>query len=307
MRHASLFSGIGGFDLAARWMGWENIFSCEYDPFCQKVLQHHFPTTTHYGDIRELDGTAWRGKIDILTGGFPCQPFSSAGRRRGTEDDRYLWPEMLRVIRESRPTWIVAENVRGLATWNDGLVLEGVCSDLEANGYEVQPFCIPACAVGAPHRRERLWFIAHRTSEQQERPQRGGNKCGESEISTGNGNSHAANANQPETNAEHEGCSRPCECGRHAVDSREEALRQKDRETSNNEYIRCWQEPWLEAATRLCRVDDGFPRELDGITVPKWRKESLKAYGNAIVPQVAYQVFQAIMSSDNALAPVCRK
>lgn len=161
MTHASLFSGIGGFDLAAEWAGWTNSFNCEIDPFCRRILKYHFPNAEQYADIRTTDFTIWRGRVDVLTGGFPCQPFSLAGKRKGTEDDRYLWPEMLRVIRTVRPRWIVGENVFGIVNWSEGVVFEQVCSDLEAAGYAVQPYIIPACGVGAPHRRDRCWFVGH--------------------------------------------------------------------------------------------------------------------------------------------------
>ena len=160
MTHGSLFSGIGGFDLAARWAGWDNLFNCEIDLFCKDVLKYHFPDAEQYGDIKTTDFTVWRDRIDVLSGGFPCQPFSQAGKRKGTEDDRYLWPEMLGVIRSVRPRWVVGENVLGIVNWSKGLVFEQVCSDLEAEGYEVQPFVIPACGVNAPHRRYRTWFVA---------------------------------------------------------------------------------------------------------------------------------------------------
>lgn len=187
MTHGSLFSGIGGFDLAASWMGWKNAFHCEIDEFCSRVLKYHFPYSEHYGNIKTTDFTKWRGKIDVLSGGFPCQPFSVAGRRRGAEDDRYLWPEMLRAVREIRPAWIVGENVAGILTMvqpgeetpvageasvfgedyeetelRQRYIIETVCTDLEREGYSVQPLVIPACAVGAPHRRDRVWFVAHR-------------------------------------------------------------------------------------------------------------------------------------------------
>lgn len=161
MTHASLFSGIGGFDLAAEWAGWTNAFNCEIDPFCRKVLKYHFPNAEQYEDIRTTDFTVWKDRIDVLTGGFPCQPFSLAGKRRGTEDYRYLWPAMLDVIRTVRPRWVVGENVYGIVNWSEGLVFERVCADLETAGYEVQPYIIPACGVGAPHRRDRCWFVAH--------------------------------------------------------------------------------------------------------------------------------------------------
>lgn len=187
--HASLFSGIGGFDLAAEWSGFNNAFNCEIDQFCTKILKYHFPNSEHYDDIKKTDFTKWRGKIDILTGGFPCQPFSLPGNRNGTEDDRYLWPQMLRAIREIQPSWVVGENVAGIlsmvqpsedieversscffgednierTTHRQKYIIETICKDIEREGYSVQPFIIPACSVGAPHRRDRVWFVAHRT------------------------------------------------------------------------------------------------------------------------------------------------
>ena len=161
MTHASLFSGIGGFDLAADWTGWKNLFNCEKDPFCRQILNYYWPQAISYEDIKTTDFKPHREAIDVLTGGFPCQPFSTAGKRAGADDDRYLWPEMLRAIREIHPRVIVAENVPGLLTIGQGLVFEQVCTDLEGEGYEVQPFIIPACGVNAPHRRDRVWFVAY--------------------------------------------------------------------------------------------------------------------------------------------------
>jgi DNA (cytosine-5)-methyltransferase 1 len=161
MTHGSLFSGIGGFDLAAEWMGWENIFHCEWNPFGQKVLKYHFPNAISYEDITKTDFTIHRGRIDILTGGFPCQPYSMAGKRLGKEDERHLWPEMLRAIREIQPRWVVGENVFGLVNWSGGMVFHEVQADLEAEGYEVQPYVLPAVSVNAPHRRDRVWFVAY--------------------------------------------------------------------------------------------------------------------------------------------------
>lgn len=158
MTHASLFSGIGGFDLAAELSGWNNNFWCEIEPFCQKILKYYFPTSKGYEDIKTTDFRIWRGKIDVLTGGFPCQPFSNAGKRKGTEDNRYLWPEMLRAIREIQPGWIVGENVFGIVNWSQGMVFEQVCVDLEDEGYEVQPFVLPAAGVNAPHKKGKSIF-----------------------------------------------------------------------------------------------------------------------------------------------------
>ena len=160
MTHASLFSGIGGPDLAAEWMGWQNLFHCEINEFGRKILEYYWPKAKSYDDITKTDFTIWRGKIDVLTGRFPCQPYSVAGKRLGKEDDRHLWPEMLRAIREIRPKWVVGENVFGIVNWNGGMVFNEVQADLEAQGYEVQPYVLPAVSVNAPHRRDRVWFVA---------------------------------------------------------------------------------------------------------------------------------------------------
>lgn len=159
MRHGSLFSGIGGFDLAAERVGWRNVYHVERDPFCQTVLKHHFPNSRSFEKIEEFDG--FTPIVDVITGGFPCQPFSNAGQRKGIADDRYLWPEMFRVIGNARPRWVVAENVSGLVRWSGGLVLDTVCADLENIGYDVGAFLVPACGANAPHRRERIWIVAN--------------------------------------------------------------------------------------------------------------------------------------------------
>ena len=159
MRHGSLFSGIGGFDLASEWMGWENVFQVEIDDYCQKVLAKNFLNVKRYGDIKEFKGQP--GSVDILTGGFPCQSFSHAGKRKGKSDDRWLWPEYLRIIREIKPAYVVGENVAGLISMEDGKTLEGIFTDLEGEGYEIESFIIPAFSVGAIHRRDRIWIIGY--------------------------------------------------------------------------------------------------------------------------------------------------
>jgi DNA-cytosine methyltransferase len=163
MKHGSLFSGIGGFDLAAHWMGWENAFHCEWMEFPRKVLDYYFPEADSHVDICKTDFKKYEGNVDIITGGFPCQPFSMAGKRKGSEDERYLWHEMLRTIQEVKPKYVIAENVLGLTNIEDGLVFEQVWSDLEVAGYEVQPFVLPAASKGAPHQRDRIWIIAYRS------------------------------------------------------------------------------------------------------------------------------------------------
>ena len=164
MTHGSLFSGIGGFDLAAEWMGWENKFHCEWNEFGQRILKYYWPEAKLFTDITKSNFTNYANEIDVLTGGFPCQPYSAAGKRLGKEDERHLWPEMLRAIREISPRYVVGENVRGLTNWNGGMVFDEVCADLENLQYQVAPFIIPASAVNAPHQRERVWFVAYSDS-----------------------------------------------------------------------------------------------------------------------------------------------
>ncbi len=161
MTHASLFSGIGGFDYAAEQIGWNNLFHCEWNSFCQKILAYHFPNSIAHHDITKTDFTIYRGRVNVLSGGFPCQPYSVAGQQKGTEDPRHLWPQMLRAIREIQPDFVVGENVFGLIGWNGGMVFDQIQTDLEAEGYEVFPYVLPACGVNAPHRRDRVWFIAY--------------------------------------------------------------------------------------------------------------------------------------------------
>jgi DNA (cytosine-5)-methyltransferase 1 len=374
MRHGSLFSGIGGFDLAAEWMGWENVFHCEWNPFGQKVLNYYWPKAISYHDITKTDFSIHRGSIDILTGGFPCQPYSAAGKRLGKEDERHLWPEMLRAIREIQPTWIVGENVLGLVNWNGGLVFEEVQADLEAEGYEVQPYVLPACAVNAPHRRDRVWFVAYSKNHgcQRWNKLRQGNNIQERSIyqceekgwydiraiierseqgrSTSNSSSNRRERqwqgnetqegyqSRPESNRVMEGgfeglCSQWTSSN--AQSGREGRLRNQSEETGAREsdqssgsicgvsydvtdtsstrgrennrfgkprFIDKKSETnyWSNFPTQspICLGNDGFSSRLDSITFPKWRNESIKAGGNAIVPQVVYQIFKAIEEYD---------
>ena len=325
MNHASLFSGIGGFDLAAEYVGWNNVFNCEINPFCQKVLKYHWPNAKQYDDIKLTDFTIWRGQIDVLTGGFPCQPFSLAGKRKGTEDDRHLWPEMLRAIREINPAWVVGENVFGITNWSDGLVFEQVQADLEAEGYEVQPFILPACAVNAPHRRDRVWFVAKntisdgclqresikkRTGIRKFRNACAGNSnwiCLPSGIATDTG-LFGQEIGEKQT-AGIEQC-----CERNATDTNINLRRKRRVYSSRSEKTKrhtrsrnaqCYRSnTWDNFPTQspVCSRNDGLSSKLDGITFSNWRNESIKAYGNAIVPQVALQIFNAIEQYE-ALTP----
>src|SRR5215831_16662165 len=155
--HLDLFSGIGGFALAASWAGYETVLFCEIDRFCQAVLRKNFPGVPIHDDVRTLAAEHVPGPVDLLTGGFPCQPVSVAGQRRGDADDRWLWPEMARVVGEVRPRYVLAENVPGLI----GMALDGCLADLEGLGYACRAVIVPACAVGAWHRRDRVWIVAH--------------------------------------------------------------------------------------------------------------------------------------------------
>jgi DNA (cytosine-5)-methyltransferase 1 len=157
MRVLDLFSGIGGFSLGLERAGMRTVAFCEVDKFCQQVLKKHWPDVPIHDDITQLDGKQYAGAIDLVCGGFPCQPFSVAGKQKGKNDNRYLWPEMLRIVSEAKPTWFIGENVPGIIN----MALEQVCVDLEAQGYEVQTLIIPACAVDAPHRRNRIWIVAY--------------------------------------------------------------------------------------------------------------------------------------------------
>jgi DNA (cytosine-5)-methyltransferase 1 len=293
MRHGSLFSGIGGFDLAAEWCGWENVFHCEWNPFGQKVLKHHFPNSISYNDITKTDFTIHRGTIDIISGGFPCQPYSSAGKRLGKEDERHLWPEMLRAIREIQPSWVVGENVRGLTNWNGGLVFDEVQTELEAEGYEVLPFLLPACAVNAPHRRDRIWFIAYSDRNgRQEFTRNLGQKNGEikrkrNDIIFNAFESNGNERNAANTDSIRQECREKGECTKRETQSNDKQFKRCSKFYRTNFKMFPTQPP-------ICSGDDGLPRELDNITFSKWRQESLKAYGNAIVPQVAYQIFKSI-------------
>jgi DNA (cytosine-5)-methyltransferase 1 len=333
MRHGSLFSGIGGFDLASEWMGWENVFHCEWNEFGQKVLKYYWPKSITYNDITKTDFTIHRGSIDILTGGFPCQPYSTAGKRLGKEDSRHLWPQMLRTIREIQPTWVVGENVRGLTNWNGGLVFDEVQADLEAEGYEVTPFLLPACAVGAVHRRDRIWFVAYSPSAskranelRQVRPENGEvsregtqtfydasrpngfegiatdsdlfrrDECiKQHEVNTSKGGLDAlSNFDQSNGNGDvtdSNGIGQEC---REERERSKRGTQPNDKQFKRRNKLPGADFKMFPSVSPICDGDDGLSDRLDGITFPKWRQESIKAGGNAIVPQLVYQIFKAI-------------
>lgn len=315
MKHIGLFEGIGGFSLAARWMSWETIAWCEKEPFCRQVLSHHFPNADKLEDIYNEDFTKYKGKADIVTGGFPCQPFSVAGRGKGTADDRFLWGQMLRAITEISPMWVVAENVRGLLSSESGTVFETVCSDLENTGYEVLTFIIPAASVNAPHKRERVWIVAYR-------PDSGFEGMRERTVSvfenrfTSDSNCKQWDAMPSGTSKERKKSKSPRIC-----DSRKSIATNTSSERQRGEGDRtrrpglidetCEKNNWENFPTQspVCDGDDGVSSRLDIAAILKvinrkvnklfnpfswWRKESIKSGGNAIVPNVAYELFICI-------------
>jgi DNA (cytosine-5)-methyltransferase 1 len=366
MRHGSLFSGIGGFDLAAEWMGWENVFHCEWMEFPRKVLEYHFPNADSHTDITKTDFKKYANTIDILTGGFPCQPFSTAGKRKGTDDERYLWHEMLRAIQEIKPQFVIAENVFGITNIDGGLVFEQVCLDLENEGYEVQPFIICAAAKNAPHRRDRCWFIAY-TNGTKQRNNPGTNDsekgeiwgheesdvfgelcsngdatdttsvglCGDSSTEQSQFKTFGTRNRMDTENAANTKCkgfqsgtdTRKIRNKKRIVETERnqstnefttstnewdvahtnlpgcETKRKQSKPTTQDKRIKYCGSRWQQFPTQspICGGDDGIPTKLDGITFSKWRAESIKGYGNAIVPQVALELFKVIEEFKNIL------
>ncbi|MNK53050.1 Modification methylase HhaI [compost metagenome] len=340
MKHISLFSGMGGFDLAAEWMGWENVAHCEWNKFCQQILRYYWPNAKTHDDITKTDFSIYRGNIDILTGGFPCQPYSVAGKQDGKDDERHLWPHMLRAVREIKPRWVVGENVLGLVSWNDGLVFNEVQSDLEAEGYEVQPFVLPAAGVGAPHQRQRVWFVGYaehhgvhatesRGTDHQpsfeawahQKRQFEGTDSLQSIDDTHTTNSgfkglrkQKIEADEPR-NVTHSQSERsrglslgekskksiyekPCGSG-DASNTKCFGGRQDNRQGKSRQHYQTGEgNYWKNFPTQspICNGNDGVSPKLDGITFSKWRNESIKAGGNAIVPQVALKIFKAIQA-----------
>ena len=419
MTHASVFSGIGGPEVAAVMLGWENLFHCEINPFGRAVLDYWFPNSKSYEDITTTDFSEWRGRVNVLTGGFPCQPFSYAGQRRGAKDDRYLWPYMFRCIDQVQPDWVVAENVAGILTMveqgevsevassadlfdslndirgyrlRETFTLQRICDDLESHGYSVQPVLIPACAVGAPHRRDRVFIIGHRNAtdtgscgqsasekqgeragqavQQQAREQSFDGTCGQGASSapadtvgsgegtpgaSGSTQSHGSDTDQQQSQRRAtpkwsdrfyailrhatdtdgallqrgNGKGAPDSQSRHGVESLDSETERKIRrefstetESQRGERMRpqqpedsgaqprqfggggsedgniagCGRWQGFPTVSPVHRGNDGLPFDVDDITLPfgKWRTESLKAYGNAIVPQVMYEIFRAI-------------
>jgi DNA (cytosine-5)-methyltransferase 1 len=292
MEYGSLFTGIGGFDLPAEWIGWNIVFHCEIDRQLREDLKTNWPNAINYGDIKTTDFTVHRGQIDILTGGDPCQPHSVAGLGKGKEDDRYLWPEMFRAIRECKPTWIINENVTG--SISNG-ILDLKIDDLESEGYEAQSYCVPAEAVGALHKRERVWLVAFNPNYRNEIRATG-------KIQSKSEKKIIQERNKIQYFGE------PVDLRIFTSDT--------DSERQQEQYFA--EKPGVcpEGLSRyfgfgpyphgnitrnniksgIIRMFNGLPEGMDYTR----RNQRLKALGNAIVPQVAYDFFKLIDKIENS-------
>ena len=284
--HIDLFSGIGGFALACRWAGIETIAFCEIEKYAQRVLRKNFPGIRIFEDVRQFPATEFREPF-LLTGGYPCQPFSQAGKRRGAEDDRHLWPSMFGIIRTSRPTWILAENVAGHVT----LGLDEVLADLESEDYAVQPIIVPACAVDAPHRRDRVWILGNAKRDS-------GNASREIAFTDSDGRLRelAIKKIQTRRNAFANGGNAFADSNIKRLEGQtskriQKAERREDKfcdEFSSRDCrggARFW-----SAEPNVGRVAHGIPRRVD----------RLRGLGNAIVPQVAYEIIKAMIEADES-------
>jgi len=342
MKLLDLFSGIGGFSLGAEYNNIETIGFVEKDEFCQKVLRKHWPNTPIIGNIRDVTKDTFES-VDIVSGGFPCQPFSVAGKRRGTDDDRYLWDETIRVVSLYKPRWFVGENVEGIVNIQNGMVLRQVQDDLEKEGFEVQCGIIPASGIGAWHQRKRVWIIGCNVSnthdsrdrasrhgsqrkgeknakEGQDRPQFESSRYSKNDVSNTNSSLRRGRAtisqggknkiwgfyfkeekqNQSDLRSETIRCDvvsgeQENILYSHDQRSQEHKLPQKSEEqTLNSGELNAREKPtqsWWEIESSVCTVPDGVSYRLD-----KDRVNQIKSLGNSIVPQIAYQIFKAIVT-----------
>lgn len=272
LTHFSLFTGIGGIDLAAEWAGFETVGQCEWADFPTKVLEKHWPDVPRWRDVRDVTVESVRsagiGRVDLISGGYPCQPFSLAGKREGQEDERHLWPEMFRIIQELRPSWICCENVVGHLT----LGLDDVLFDLESEGYTAQSFIIPACAVDAPHQRDRIFVVAYTDSERRKE-----SDVSAQSIQQGFGNWGIDAPNVADARLQ------PDEKTRASFGTE----RAKRNPRNDVGWSRWAPEPGISRAvpeSALGGVVDGVSDGLDG----------LAALGNAVVPQQVYPILRAI-------------
>jgi len=314
MKVLDLFSGIGGFSLGLEWAGMSTVAFCERDPYCTTILNKHWPDTPVHSDVRNLDGKDYADSIDLVAGGFPCQPFSVAGNRRGSDDDRHLWPEMLRIIQEAKPRWVIGENVFGLIN----MALDDVQADLEREHYEVRKFVLPAVAVDAHHRRDRIFIIAYRDPTlahshgegqlQQEGFER---EVGRWSGDSGEQGSHVADAHGEglqRHGQEHQlrgfgqegqaGGSGDVaytngargEVGVSGQESWQEGHSGESHHQGDQQLRRSPRGEW-PAEPRVGRVADGIPNRVDRI----------RGLGNAVVPQLIQAIGELVLAADKEI------
>ena len=297
MKVLDLFSGIGGFSLGLEAAGMETVAFCEQDTFCQKILAQHWPTLPIHSDITELNGHEYRGSVELVCGGFPCQPFSVAGKQRGAEDDRALWPEMLRVIREVAPRWVIGENVSGIIP----MELDKVLSDLEGEGYTCWTFVLPACSVDAHHRRDRVWVVAH--SDSNSKPDGSVNAETLRQLVAHTSSVHGRNTEGASGRQDDKGqwaqntdqTARPSEnvpnTNSSGLQGRQETRNlESSRQRSDKQLERCFDDAgavWLPEPN-VGRVADGVPN----------RSHRLKALGNAVVPPLVAEIGRIVLNFD---------
>jgi len=334
-----LFSGIGGFSLGLERTGqFKTVAFCEIDQYCKLLLQKHWKGTKIYDDVKEITQEGFKAdgieSPDIITGGFPCQPFSVAGKQKGTSDNRHLWPEMFRIIKAFKPRFVIGENVRGIINIQDGVVFETVCTDLESEGYEVQPFIIPAAGVGAPHRRERIWIIAslensRRTLQQgtelrkenedeverkdAHQHQRSGSpsefdvadtntRLGngqKKEIQTGRNTSNTSSENVADTNFNREKWNQSEDRNGSRTEQGSEDVANTDRtrlqRLGSEHELRNSKEEKQTRRIGWWDVEPDVGRVAHGVS---GRVHRLRALGNSIIPQIAEEIGKAIINME---------
>lgn len=309
MKVLDLFSGIGGFSLGLERAGFETVAFCEIEEYPRKVLKKHWPDTPIYEDVRKLDGKQFRGSVELICGGFPCQPFSVAGKQRGKEDDRHLWPEMLRIIKETKPNWVIGENVTGFIK----MALDDVLSDLEGEGYTCQTFAIPACAVGGIHRRDRVWIVAHSNEIDN-------GKQYQHEASSQSNNSETKIHDVSNTTGKSGNGSKPIgeisksqkpESGNNCVENvTHSEIKGLQRRPVSESYEGIGKKPddkWFRRCNKVFRGQKGFePIGIPTESPVRHRDDGLpnnvarlKALGNAVLPQIPEMIGRAIMAIEN--------
>ena len=270
-----LFSGIGGFSLGLESTGYfQTIAFVEKDKFCRQVLQKNFNNIPIEEDIRNVRGSNYAA--DVITGGFPCQPFSVAGKRKGTADDRYLWDETIRVVAECKPRWFIGENVEGLININNGMVLRQVQTDLEEQGFQVQCIVIPASGIGAWHQRKRIWIVAYSHNNGSYRSQR--------------------NETEQSCNKQEDRLSFRDDKDVPNTDTGFGIRENQEIQTGGNAFnsiCKSGKRNWWQTQSEFCGVPNGISYELD-----KDRSSRIKALGNSIVPQIARQIGLSIMKAE---------